>query len=134
MNLAATLETLDDDLRDWRVRGMNGSPEERAKFLKSCFHGARVTLRTALLATSILRPGRTPREVFDEFAPRLIEKVAEEGREAGYTDEQVRSYVEAHDRACRALAGEFGFVAMTDDEIESLKDFSTHFGIDGPYE
>ncbi len=119
----AMLETLHNDLRAWRVKGMNGSLEERAEFLKSCFHGARINMRAVLLATPILRPENTPREVFDEMVPKLIESVAEQGRDSGYTDEQVQLFVEAHERAYRALAGEFGFETMTSDEIESLKKF-----------
>ena len=123
MNLQATLETLDDEMREWRVEGMNGPDYERAKFLKSCAHGARLTMRFALLATPVLRPGKTEREVFEEIVPKMIDKVAEQGRDSGYSEEQVRAYVEAHERAYRALAGEFGFVEMTQDEIESLMEF-----------
>lgn len=123
MDSHAVLESLDHDMREWRVKGMNGSPEERAQFLRSCFHGARFNMRAALLATPILRPGKTQREVFDEIVPKVIENVAEQGRNSGYTDEQIRIYVDAHERAYRALAGEFGFEALTADEIESLKEF-----------
>jgi hypothetical protein len=119
----AVLDSLDQDMREWRVEGMNGSPEERAQFLKSCFLGARFNMRVALLATPILRPGKTQREVFDEIVPKVIENVAEQGRNSGYTDEQVKLYVDAHERAYRAFAAEFGFVEMTHDEIESLKEF-----------
>ena len=80
-------------------------------------------MRFALLATPILKPGRTQREVFEEFVPKVIEKVAEQAENSGYSDEQVRAYVEAHKRAYRALAGEFGFVEMTRGEIESLMAF-----------
>jgi hypothetical protein len=123
MNQQAVFEGLDADMQAWRINGMNGSTEERAKFLKSCFHAARFNMRIALLATPILRPGKTPREVFDEIVPKVIENVAEQGRSSGYTDEQVQMYVEVHQRAYRALAGEFGFEEMTQDEIESLTDF-----------
>ncbi len=123
MDSQAVLETLDQDMREWRVKGMNGSPEERAEFLKSCFHGARFNMRAALLATPILRPGKTRREVFDEIVPKVIENVAEQGRNSGYTDEQVKLYVDAHERAYRALAGEFGFVEMHHGELESLEKF-----------
>lgn len=123
MNQQNVLEALDDDMREWRVKGMEGSPEERAKFLKSCFHGARANMRFALLAAPVLRPGKTPREVFDELVPKMIESVAEQGRDSGYTDEQVKLYVEAHERAYRALAGEFGFEEMTPNEIEALTEF-----------
>jgi len=102
---------------------MNGTPEERAKFLKSCFHGARFNMRAALLATPILRPGMTQREMYDELVPKVLDNVAEQGRNSGYTAEQLELYINAHRRAYDALAGEFGFVDMTEDEIESLKDF-----------
>lgn len=123
MDQQAVLEVLDNDLRDWRVKGMNAPPEARSEFLKSCFHAARLNMRAALLATPILRPGKTQREVFDEIVPKVMANVAEQGRDSGYTDEQVKLYVEAHERAYRALAGEFGFMEMTENEIESLKEF-----------
>jgi len=123
MNQQAALEALDESMREWRVTGMNGSPEQRTAFLKNCFHGAKINMRVALLATPILRPGKTPREVFDEVVPKVIENVAEQGRKSGYTDEQVKVYVEAHERAYRALAGEFGFEKMSQDEIDKLKEF-----------
>ena len=123
MNLEATLKSVDDEMRGWRVKGMNGPPEERRQFLKECFHGARFNMRMALLATPILRPGKTQREVFDELVPKVLESVAEQGRNSDYTEEQVKDYVDAHRRAYRALAGEFEFEKMTHDEIEKLKEF-----------
>ena len=36
MNLEAASDTLDNEMLEWRVKGMNGSPDDRAKFLKSC--------------------------------------------------------------------------------------------------
>ncbi len=123
MNAEAVLESIDNDLREWRVKGMNGPPEERAKFLKSCFHGARFNMRVALLSTPLIRPGKTPLEVFEEIVPKVLENVAEQGRNSGYTEDQVKLYVEAHERAYRALAGELGFEEMTPDEIEALQAF-----------
>lgn len=123
MSSSTVLEALDQDMREWRVKGMNGSPDERAAFLKSCFHGARFNMRAALLAIPILQPEKTPREVFDEIVPKVIESVAEQGRNSGYTEDQVKLYVDAHERAYRALAGEFGFEDMSPEEIESLKEF-----------
>lgn len=119
----STLKALDDDLREWRINGMNGSPEERAKFLTSCFHGARFNMRAALLATPLLRPGKTQWEVFQEIIPKLIENVAAQGRSSGYTEEQNRLYVDAHERAYRALAGEFGFEDLSPEEFNSLETF-----------
>jgi hypothetical protein len=123
MSSQDVLESLDDELLAWRIKGMSGTPAERRKFLKECFPGARFNLRVALLATPFLRPGQSQREMFDELVPTLLENVAQQGRESGYDDEQVRLYVEAHERAYRALAGEFGFSAMSQDEIEALKEF-----------
>lgn len=123
MSSSNVLEPLDDQLLAWRIKGMNGTQAERRKFLKECFHGARFNLRVALLATPFLRPGQSPREVFDELVPNLLENVAEQGRESGYTTDQVKLYVETHERAYRALAGEFGFETMTQDEIEALQEF-----------
>jgi hypothetical protein len=99
------LEALDQDMREWRVKGMNGSPAERAEFLKSCFHGARFNMRAVLFAIPILQPEKTPREVFDEIVPKVLDNVAEQGRDSGYSEEQIRAYVAAHERAYRSLAG-----------------------------
>lgn len=123
MNLHAELETLDESTREWRIKGMNGSPEERAEFLRSCFHAARLNMRVLLLATPILQPYKAQREVFDELVPKVLENVAEQGHDSGFTDEQVELYVDAHKRAYRALAGEFGFETMTGADIESLGNF-----------
>ena len=110
---AAVVEELVDDFEAWI--GL--------EFLKECFHGARFNMRAVLLAAPLIRPGKTQREVFDEIVPRMLENVAEQGRDSGYTDDQVTLYVDAHERAYRALAGEFGFVDMTEDEIRSLAEF-----------
>jgi hypothetical protein len=98
---------IEQEMFNYRKRGMNGTPEEREEFLKATFHAARFNGRLAILAASFL--GKTQREVFDALAATAAPFAAGQADETGYDDRQKQLYVEAHVRAYESLAEQFGF-------------------------
>lgn len=97
---------LEQELFEWRSKGMNGSNEERDYFLKEVFHGVRFNGRVAILAAPSL--GKTQQEVLDVLKSKVVEASAEQARETGYDERQTEMYVDAHRRAYESLAEEFG--------------------------
>ena len=66
MNYWTMGRELDQQMFEFRHKGMNGTPEEREYFLKQIFHGARFNGRMAIAAAPLL--GKTQREVFDALS------------------------------------------------------------------
>ena len=50
MNFWTMGRELDQQMFEFRNKGMNGTPEEREEFLKAIFHGVRFNGRLAIMA------------------------------------------------------------------------------------
>ena len=97
---------LDQEMFEYRNKGMNGTPQEREEFLKRSFHAARFNGQLAILAAPLL--GKTKREVFDALSAVMGDFAAGQAKETGYDDKQTELYVDAHRKAYESLAEEFG--------------------------
>jgi hypothetical protein len=105
---------LDQQMFEYRKKGMNGTPAEREEFLKASFHAARFNGRMAILAAPFL--GKTQREVYDALASIAARFATEQAEETGFDDRQTKQYVEAHVRAYESLAEQFAFRGDLDKE------------------
>lgn len=99
---------LDETMLKWRQKGINGTPEEREEFLKQCFYGARFNMRMVLLASNVMFPGKSRREILEGSVPKIMESIADQARESGFSDEQTKEYVDTHQKAYDSLKEEFG--------------------------
>ena len=97
---------LDNAMREWRHKGINGPPEEREQFLLQCFHGARGVTRVFLSAVALSGTGRSRKEILDTAVPKLLEVVSRDAKDAGFDDEQTQAYIDVHRRAYDSLAEE----------------------------
>ncbi len=95
---------LDEQLLKWRQEGMNGTPEQREKFLKEVFHGARGTMRAGLAAASAMNPGKSMRELLDAAVPKMLEFSRQQAIDSGFDEEQTNLFVEAQRKAYESLA------------------------------
>lgn len=102
---------LDQQMFEFRNKGMNGTPVEREEFLKQLFHAARGNGRLAVLAAPLL--GKTRQEVFDALAANVIPFATEQAKDTGYDERQTALYVEAHTKAYDSLAEQMGLNAPT---------------------
>jgi hypothetical protein len=93
-------------LIEWRRKGMNGSPEDRDKFLKEVFHGVRFNGRIGILSAS--KAGKTQQEMFDQLLSSNLNFAAKQANETGYDIQQSELYVATHRKAYESLAEEFG--------------------------
>lgn len=100
---------VDEYLIKWRQEGMNGSPEDREKFLKEVFHGARGTMRVGLFAAASMNPGKSPKELFDAAVPKMLEMTRKQAADSGFDEEQTELYIETQRQAYKSLAEELGF-------------------------
>lgn len=97
---------LDQQMFEFRHKGMNGTPEEREDFLKQVFHAARFNGRIAVLAAPLL--GKSQQEVFDALVANVIPFTTEQAKETDYDDRKTALYVEAHTKAYESLAEQLG--------------------------
>jgi hypothetical protein len=98
---------IEQEMFNFRKRGMNGTEAERDDFLKQIFHGVRFNGRVAILAAPLM--GKTQREVIDALSATMPGFAKEQANETGYDDRQTKLYVEAHAKAYESLAEQFGF-------------------------
>jgi hypothetical protein len=106
MNYWTMGRELDQQMFEFRSKGMNGTPEERERFLKEIFHGVRFNGRVAIAAAPLM--GKTQKEVYDALSKTMPNFAIEQAKETGYDDRQTELYVEAHRKAYESLAEEFG--------------------------
>ncbi|HEU5115919.1 MAG TPA: hypothetical protein VFT74_04515, partial [Isosphaeraceae bacterium] len=104
--LEAMGREIDDGLREWRHKGMNGSPEERELFLGEVFHGARATMRLGLMAATAASPEKSRRQLLEAAVPKMLEFAHQQAIDSGFNEEQTELYIATQKRAYESLEDE----------------------------
>lgn len=106
--LLETARRLDADLLEWRLRGMRGTPEERERFEKELFHGARMSMRLLIVGKLATEPDKPPREILEAAIPEMLEFSRRQAIDSGLDDEETDLYVKIQAAAYETLRQELG--------------------------
>jgi hypothetical protein len=98
---------IDQDLIEWRKKGVRGDVQERERFRKEQFHGARAMMRLAVEAKAFLDPKSSRQRILDACKDDFLNVSAQQAEETGFDEAEKQFYVGITREAYESLAKEY---------------------------
>jgi hypothetical protein len=115
MNFQAMLgnagSKIDQALIEWRRKGIRGDDQERERFRKEQFHGARAMMRLAVEAKVFLDPKSSRQSILDACKDDFLNVSVQQAEESGFDESEKLFYVSISQEAYESLAKEYAATA-----------------------
>jgi hypothetical protein len=98
---------IDQDLIEWRRKGVRGNDQEREKFRKEQFHGARGMMRLTVEAKMFLDPGASRQRILEACKDDFLALSTQQAEESGFDEAEKDYYVGITRQAYESLAQEY---------------------------
>jgi hypothetical protein len=98
---------IDQDLIEWRRRGVRGDEQQRERFRKEQFHGARGMMRLTVEAKAFLDPEAPRQRILESCKDDFLALSTQQAEESGFDETEKQYYVGITQEAYKSLAQEY---------------------------